>query len=157
MRQPRALEAIAKLFMVNVAVVMRELVDYAPSPGACAIGDCTCIVSTLGDPGEASWAGIDRFPPARPPWSTAASSPRIKKKSFSAPSTCPIDLFGPVANRSVLKRLHGRAGCVCLLVSLQDASKLDSALQDRLRLGPPRVSSGSLLSSPFCRTHTTAY
>ena len=32
----------------------------------------------------------------------------IKHKSFSAPSTCPIDLFGPLANRTILKRLHVR-------------------------------------------------
>ena len=31
---------------------------------------------------------------------------RIKKKFFSPPSKCPIDLFGPVSNRTILKRLH---------------------------------------------------
>ena len=77
---------------------MRELVDYAPSPGACGVGACACIVPTLGDPRETSLAGIDRIQPVRPPWTIAASSPRIKKTAFSAPSTCPIDLFGPVGN-----------------------------------------------------------
>ena len=32
---------------------------------------------------------------------------RIKIFFFSPPSTCPIDLFGPVWNRTILKRLHG--------------------------------------------------
>ena len=32
---------------------------------------------------------------------------RIKKKFFSPPSKCPIDLFGPVSNRTILRRLHG--------------------------------------------------
>ena len=87
---------------------MRELVDYAPSPGACGVGACTCIVPTLGDPRETSWAGIDRIPLARPPWTMAPSSPRIKKFSFSAPSTCPIHLFGPLTSRTILERLHAR-------------------------------------------------
>ena len=30
------------------------------------------------------------------------------KFHFSAPVACPIDLFGPVANGTVLKRLHAR-------------------------------------------------
>ncbi len=28
------------------------------------------------------------------------------KFHFSVPITCPIDLFGPVANETILKRLH---------------------------------------------------
>jgi len=32
---------------------------------------------------------------------------RIKKIPFSAPSKCPTDPFGPLANRTALKRLHG--------------------------------------------------
>ena len=32
---------------------------------------------------------------------------RIKKIIIFAPSKCPIDLFGPVSNRTILKRLHG--------------------------------------------------
>ena len=114
---PRALEAIVKLFMVEGAALMRELVDYAPSPGACGVGACTCIVATLGDPRETSLAGIDRIQPARPAVASSASAPRNKKLLFLAPSTCPIDLFGPVANRTVLKRLHGSSvfsNLVCL-------------------------------------------
>ena len=34
----------------------------------CGVGDCTCIVPTLGDPGDIAWAGIDRIQLARPPW-----------------------------------------------------------------------------------------
>ena len=34
------------------------------------------------------------------------SGRELKKFSFPAPSTCPIDLFGLVANGTVLKRLH---------------------------------------------------
>ena len=41
---------------------------------------------------------------------------RIKKIPFWAPSTCPIDLFGPLANRTTLKRLHG-VSCSAFLVS----------------------------------------
>ena len=105
---------------------MRELVDYAPSPGACGVGACTCIVPTLGDPRDTYLGGIDRIQPARPPWTMAASSSRMKKKPFSAPSTCPIDLFGPVANRAILKRLHA-AFAVCMLVSYRPlASHLNS-------------------------------
>jgi hypothetical protein len=62
------------------------------------VGVCTCMVPTLGDPRETSWAGIDRIKPARRPVASSASAPRIKKIPFSAPGTCHIDLFGPVAN-----------------------------------------------------------
>ena len=101
----------------------RELVDYAPSPGACGVGACTCIVPTLGDPRETSLTGIDRIKVARPPWTVGRPRPRIKKNPFLAPSTCPIDLFGPLANRTVLKRLHG-AVCSCLLVSYKPLARL---------------------------------
>ena len=47
-------------------------------------------------------------------------SRELKKKSFSAPSTCPIDLFGPVANGTVLKRLH--VAFVSKLVCLSPSS-----------------------------------
>ena len=39
----------------------------------------------------------------------ASSISRIKKNIFSAPRKCPIDLFGLVANGTVLKRLHARS------------------------------------------------
>ena len=70
----------------------------------CAVGDCPCLVPTLGDPGETSGPRIDRIPPTRPPW-WRRQYRELKKIFFSPPSMCPIDLFGPVANRTVLKRL----------------------------------------------------
>ena len=72
---------------------------------ACAVGDCPCLVSTLGGPGETSGPRIDRIPPTRPPrWRRQFRE--LKKLIFSAPSKCLIDLFGPVANGTILKRLH---------------------------------------------------
>ena len=86
-----------------------RLVDYAPSPGACAVSDCTRLITDPNNSRETSWAGIDRIKPARPPSPWRCHRPRIKKFPFSAPSTCPIDLFGPLANGTILKRLHTRS------------------------------------------------
>ena len=36
----------------------------------------------------------------------------LKKLIFSTPRKCPIDLFGPVANGRILKRLQSRFGCM---------------------------------------------
>ena len=72
---------------------------------ACGVGDCPCLVPTLSDPGETSGPRIDRIPPTRPPWWDRQNR-ELKKLFFSAPSTCPIDLFGPVANGRILKRLQ---------------------------------------------------
>ena len=102
--------------MVLWADLLRELVDYGPRPGVCGVGDCARLLRTLGDPGETSGPGIDRIKPARPPWPPADHRPRIKKNSFSPLSTCPIALFGPLANRRLLKRLHG-VSCSAFLVS----------------------------------------
>ena len=38
------------------------------SARACGVGDCPCLVSTLGVFGETSGPRIDRIPPTRPPW-----------------------------------------------------------------------------------------
>ena len=65
-----------------------------------------CTVPTLGDPRETCLTGIDRIKPARPAWTMGRSRPRIKKIPFLAPSTCPIALFGLLANGRLLKRLH---------------------------------------------------
>ena len=71
------------------------------SARACGVGDCTCTLSTLGDPRETSGPRIDWIPSTRPPW-WRRQYRELKKIFFSAPSKCPIDLFGPVANRTVL-------------------------------------------------------
>ena len=69
---------------------------------ACGVGDCPCLVPTLGDLGETSGPRIDRIPPTRPPWRRRQYRD-IKKLIFLARSMCPIDRFGPLANRKVLK------------------------------------------------------
>ena len=75
---------------------------YDPSTGACGVGYCARPLSTLSDPRETSGPRIDRILPAR----LTTSAPRIKKLTFSPPNKCPIDLFGPASNRTILKRLH---------------------------------------------------
>ena len=75
------------------------------SGGVGGVGDCTRPVPTLSNPRESSGPRIDRIPPTRPPWRRRQFR-ELKKLFFLAPSTCPIDLFGPLANRTVLKRLH---------------------------------------------------
>ena len=72
---------------------------------AYGIGDCTRPVPTQSDPRETSGPRIDRIPPTRPPW-WRRQYRDLKKLLFLAPSKCPIDLFGPVANGRMLKRLH---------------------------------------------------
>ena len=61
---------------------------------ACGVGARTCIVPTLGAPGETSAPRIDRIPPARPPWRRRQFR-ELKKLIFSPPRKCPIDIFGP--------------------------------------------------------------
>ena len=74
---------------------------------ACGVGDCTCLHNDprrpRGDPGPR----IDRIPPTRPSW-WRRQFRELKKLFFLAPSKCPIDPFGPLANRRILKRLHAR-------------------------------------------------
>ena len=71
----------------------------------CGVGDYTCLVSTLGESREASGPRIDRIPPTRPPrWRRHCRE--LKKLYFRPPSKCPIDLFGPLANGTILKRLR---------------------------------------------------
>ena len=67
------------------------------SARVCGVGDCTCILTTLHDLRETSGPRIDRIQPTRPPW-WRRQFRELKKLIFSAPSTCPIDLFGPLAN-----------------------------------------------------------
>ena len=72
------------------------------SAHACGVGDCPRLVPTLGGPGETSGPRIDRIPPARPSWRDRQFR-ELKILFFSPPSTCPIDLFGPLANRTMLE------------------------------------------------------
>ena len=80
------------------------------SAHACGVGDCPRRIPTLGGPGETSGPRIDRIQPARPPWRRRQFR-ELKKLIFSAPSKRPIDLLGPLSNRTVLRRLHV-ASCI---------------------------------------------
>ena len=71
---------------------------------ACGVGACARLVATLGAPRETPGPRIDRFPSTRPPWCRRQYRD-IQKLIFLAPRKCPIDLFGPLANRAVLERL----------------------------------------------------
>ena len=106
----RALDRNLWQIMAHGLVAQRTLgdVSYTGSGGVGGVGDCTRPVSTLGDPRDTSGSRIDRITLARPPLTVRRPRPRIKKNSFSAPSTCPIDLFGPLASRTMLKRLQCR-------------------------------------------------
>ena len=77
-------------------------VSEAGSGGASGLADYTLLLPTLSDLRETSGPRIDSIPLAR----LTTSAPRIKKLFFLPPSKCPIDLFGPVSNRTILKRLH---------------------------------------------------
>ena len=68
-------------------------------------GRLTIYRPTLSDPRETSGPRIDRIPSTRPSWRDRQYR-ELKKIIFSPPSKCTIDLFGPLANRTVLKRLH---------------------------------------------------
>ena len=83
---------------------------------ACAVGDCPRPVATPGDLGETSGPRIDWIPPTRPPW-WRRQYRDIKKLIFSAPRKCPIAVFGPVANRTVLERQRSKKKLVPLLPS----------------------------------------
>ena len=73
---------------------------------ACGIGACARLLPTKSDPRETSGPQIDRIPSTRPSWRDRQYR-ELKKLFFSAPSKCPIGLFGPVSNRTILKQLHG--------------------------------------------------
>ena len=48
------------------------------------------------------------MPPTHPPW-WRRQYRELKKLLFSRPSKCPIDLFGPVANGTILKQPQARS------------------------------------------------
>ena len=68
------------------------------------VGDCTRLIPTLSVP-QRDLRTTNR-PHSWTPARLTTSAPRIKKIIFSPPSKRPIDLFGPVANRTILKQLH---------------------------------------------------
>ena len=74
-------------------------------PRACGLGARARLVATLGGLRETSGPRIDGIPSTRPPW-WRRQYRELKKIRFLTPSKCPIDLFGPVANGTILKRLH---------------------------------------------------
>ena len=86
---------------------MRELADNPSKRRRMRCGRLTIYRPTLSDPRETSGPRIDRIPSTRPSWRDRPYR-ELKKIIFSPPSKCTIDLFGPLANRTVLKRLHTR-------------------------------------------------
>ena len=90
--------------MANRGIAQRTLGDVSYS-GSGGVGDCPRLIPTLSDPRETSGPRIDRIPPARPPW-WRRQYRDIKKLIFLTPSKCPIGLFGPLANRTVLRQMH---------------------------------------------------
>ena len=85
----------------NRGIAQRTLGDVSYS-GSGGVGDCACLVPTLANFGETSGPRIDRIPPTCPPWRDRQYR-GLKKLIFLAPRKCPIDLFGPLANRAILK------------------------------------------------------
>ena len=72
---------------------------------ACGVGSCARLLPTKSDPRETSGSQIDRIPSTRPSWRDRQFR-ELKKLFFSPLDKCPIDLFGPVANGRILKRLY---------------------------------------------------
>ena len=72
---------------------------------ACGLGACARLLPTKSDPRETSGPQIDRIPSTRPSWRDRQYR-ELQKIFFSPPRKCPIDLFGPVANGMILRRLH---------------------------------------------------
>ena len=110
--------------MANRGIAQRTLGDV-PYSGSGGVGDCPRLVRPKNDFRETPGPRIDRIPPTRPPW-WHRQYRELKKLIFSAPGKCPIDLFGPLANRTILKQLHG---VTCFLVCLQAASSVGWGLQ----------------------------
>ena len=126
----RALDRKLWHFMLETSGLRCMLADVslAGSARACGVGDYPCLVPTLGDLRETSGPRIDRFPPTRPPrWRRQFRE--LKKLIFLAPSTCPIYLLGPVANRTVLKRLRA-ASCVSLVCLLPSPPLTEKAAKE---------------------------
>ena len=110
----RALDRNLWQTMANRGIAPRTMGDVSDSGsgGVGGVGVCTRPFPTLIDPRETSGPRINRIPPMRPP-SWRRQYRVLKKLHFSSPSMCPIDLFGPVANRTILKQLRFILQLVC--------------------------------------------
>ena len=86
--------------------VVRELADNPSKRRRMRSRQLTMYSTYPSDPRETSGPRMDRILPARPPWRRRQFR-ELKKLIFLAPSKCPIDLFGSLANGRILKRLHG--------------------------------------------------
>ena len=108
----RALDPKLWQIMANRGIAQRTMgdVSYSGSGGVGGVGGCPRLVTTESAPRETSGPRIDRIPPTRPPW-WRRQFRELKKLIFSAPKKCPIALFGPLANRAILKRLHDVSSC----------------------------------------------
>ena len=89
-------------------------------------------------PRETSGPRIDRIPSTRPPWRDRQYR-ELKKIFFSPPTKCPIGLFGPLANRTILKR-------ECMLSTLREGGlrqpelrRAASAFRNHETASPPRA------------------
>ena len=85
-----------------------RIASYVSTDGSARaydVGACARLVPSLSAPRETWGPRFDRIPSTRPSWRDRQYR-ELKKIFFSPPSKCPIDLFGPVSNRTTLKRLH---------------------------------------------------
>ena len=95
-----------------------------------------------------------------------SSISRMKKIFFSPPRTCPIDLFGPIANRTVLKQLHAAFHTNPTLNANMLISKLGARRCLHMSpgvswdvycdVGRPRVERGVIIESNICWAYTGA-
>ena len=87
---------------------LKCILAYVSTDGsgrARGVGACARPEWTPSDLGETLGPRIDRIQPARPPW-RCRQYRELKTLIFSPPRKCPSGLFGPLANRTILKRLH---------------------------------------------------
>ena len=115
---------------------------------ACGVGDCPRPVPTLGVSRETAGPRIDRIPSTRPPWRDGQYR-ELKKLFFSPSSKCPIALFGPLANGTILKRLHVAFGLHASVLHAASCQKLRISLWQReaARIGAPTFFCNRLLDS----------
>ena len=100
----RALDRNLWQIMATRGIAQRTMGDvpHSRSGGVGGVGDCPRLLPTKSDPRETSGPRIDRIPSTRPPWRRRQFR-EFKKLFFSPPGKCPIGLFGPVANRTMLR------------------------------------------------------